>query len=32
MASRPNAGATLTVRVPMTLAITRIPLVRAGGR
>jgi chemosensory pili system protein ChpA (sensor histidine kinase/response regulator) len=32
IASRPNAGATLTVRVPMTLAITRILLVRAGGQ
>jgi chemosensory pili system protein ChpA (sensor histidine kinase/response regulator) len=31
MASRPNAGASLTVRVPMTLAITRILLVRAAG-
>ncbi|MBI2219955.1 MAG: response regulator [Acidobacteria bacterium] len=32
IASRPNAGATLTVRVPMTLAITRILLVRTGGQ
>ncbi|HSL20997.1 MAG TPA: response regulator [Vicinamibacterales bacterium] len=32
IASRPNAGAALTVRVPMTLAITRILLVRAGGQ
>ncbi len=30
--SRPQAGAIVTVRVPMTLAITRILLVRAGGQ
>jgi chemosensory pili system protein ChpA (sensor histidine kinase/response regulator) len=29
--SRPGAGTTMSVRVPMTLAITRILLVRAGG-
>lgn len=32
MTSRPGAGATVTVRVPMTLAITRVLLVRAGGQ
>ena len=31
VASRPGAGTTISVRVPMTLAITRILLVRAGG-
>jgi chemosensory pili system protein ChpA (sensor histidine kinase/response regulator) len=30
--SRPGAGTTMSVRVPMTLAITRILLVRAGGQ
>jgi chemosensory pili system protein ChpA (sensor histidine kinase/response regulator) len=29
--SRPGAGTTISVRVPMTLAITRILLVRSGG-
>ena len=29
--SRPGAGTTMSVRVPMTLAITRILLVRSGG-
>jgi chemosensory pili system protein ChpA (sensor histidine kinase/response regulator) len=29
--SRPGAGTTMSVRVPMTLAITRVLLVRAGG-
>jgi chemosensory pili system protein ChpA (sensor histidine kinase/response regulator) len=29
--SQPGAGATISVRVPMTLAITRVLLVRAGG-
>ena len=32
MTSRANGGATITVRVPMTLAITRVLLVRAGGQ
>ena len=32
IASRPQAGMTVTVRVPMTLAITRILLVRTGGQ
>jgi chemosensory pili system protein ChpA (sensor histidine kinase/response regulator) len=30
--SRPGAGTTISVRVPMTLAITRILLVRSGGQ
>jgi chemosensory pili system protein ChpA (sensor histidine kinase/response regulator) len=32
VSSRAQAGATVTVRVPMTLAITRVLLVRAGGQ
>ena len=31
LTSRPGAGTTMSVRVPMTLAITRILLVRSGG-
>jgi chemosensory pili system protein ChpA (sensor histidine kinase/response regulator) len=31
LTSRPGAGTTISVRVPMTLAITRILLVRSGG-
>jgi chemosensory pili system protein ChpA (sensor histidine kinase/response regulator) len=31
ISSRPGAGTTISVRVPMTLAITRILLVRSGG-
>jgi chemosensory pili system protein ChpA (sensor histidine kinase/response regulator) len=32
LTSTPGAGTTVTIRVPMTLAITRILLVRAGGQ
>ncbi len=32
MTSRPGGGATVTSRVPMTMAITRVLLVRAGGQ
>ena len=32
MSSRPSGGATITVRVPMTLAITHVLLLRAGGQ
>jgi len=31
LASRPGAGTTISVRVPMTLAITRVLLIRSGG-